>query len=62
MKERNEKQMLTVSNIATKLNVNRVTVHRLIVQGQLPAIRVGSIYRIKESDLEDYMEKAKVQT
>jgi excisionase family DNA binding protein len=38
-----------------------MTVYRLIKSGQLPAVRVGKNYRIRESDLDSYLSDRSVQ-
>lgn len=38
------------------MRVSRMTVYRLIRRGQLKAIRVGRNYRVRENDLEMYLE------
>lgn len=38
------------------MRVSRMTVYRLIRRGQLKAIRVGRNYRVREGDLEIYLE------
>ena len=37
------------------MRVSNMTVYRLIKAGQLPAIRVGKNYRIRESDMNSYL-------
>ena len=37
--------MLTTDQLATALGVHIVTVQRMVKQGRIPAIRVGSDYR-----------------
>ena len=39
---------LTVDEVADSLRVNAQTIQRLIRAGDLPAIRVGKLYRIAE--------------
>ena len=50
-----EARFVTVSEVADLLRVSRMTVYRLIEQGQVPAIRVGRGYRILESDVDRYL-------
>lgn len=50
-----EARFATVSEVAALLRVSRMTVYRLIKQGDLPAIRVGRGYRVRESDIDDYL-------
>ena len=46
----------TVSEVARQLRVSNMTVYRLVKAGELPAIRVGRGYRIREQDLLHYLE------
>lgn len=54
--------LLTVSEVADVLRVSGMTVYRLIRRGELVALRIGSNYRIRERDLEDYLESTRVET
>jgi excisionase family DNA binding protein len=49
-------RLLTVAEIASVMRVSRMTVYRLIRRGQLKAIRVGRNYRVREDDLNLYLE------
>ena len=46
----------TVSEVARRLRVSNMTVYRLVKAGQLPAVRVGRGYRIREEDVLAYLE------
>ncbi|MGH2753896.1 MAG: helix-turn-helix domain-containing protein [Actinomycetota bacterium] len=46
----------TVSEVARRLRVSNMTVYRLVKAGQLPAVRVGRGYRIREEDVLRYLE------
>jgi len=48
--------LLTVREVAAAMRVSTMTVYRLIRSGALPAIRVGKHFRIRESDLEHYLQ------
>jgi excisionase family DNA binding protein len=47
--------LLTVSEVASAMRVSNMTVYRLIKAGELPAVRVGKNYRIRERDLEAFL-------
>ena len=47
--------LLTVAEVAEVLRVSNMTVYRLIKAGELPALRVGKNYRIRESELEGFL-------
>ena len=46
----------TVGEVAGMLRVSTMTVYRLIRTGELPAVRIGRNYRVKQSDLEAYLD------
>lgn len=50
-------KLLTVNEVAKILRVSNMTVYRLVKGQQIPAIRVGKNYRIKESDVEKYLNR-----
>jgi excisionase family DNA binding protein len=45
-------QSVSVSEAARRLDVHRTTIARLILRGELPAIRVGARDRVRVADLE----------
>jgi excisionase family DNA binding protein len=47
--------LLTVAEVAAVMRVSNMTVYRLIKAGELPAVRVGKNYRIRERDLEAFL-------
>jgi excisionase family DNA binding protein len=54
-------RLLTVSEVAATMRVSNMTVYRLIKSGQLPAIRVGKNFRIRESDVDKYLSERSVK-
>jgi excisionase family DNA binding protein len=48
-------QFLTVGEVATVLRVSNMTVYRLINAGQLPAVRIGRSFRLRQEDLDRYL-------
>jgi excisionase family DNA binding protein len=48
-------QFLTVAEVARVLRISNMTVYRLISAGQLPAVRVGKSYRLREEDVDRYL-------
>lgn len=48
-------RFLTVTEVADVLRVSNMTVYRLINAGQLPAVRVGKSYRLREDDVDKYL-------
>ncbi len=52
--------LLTVAEVASVMRVSNMTVYRLIKTGELPAVRVGHSYRIREGELERYLSSRSV--
>ena len=50
-----EVRLLTVNEVADLLRVSRMTVYRLIKTGEMPALRVGRSYRLREEDIHSYL-------
>lgn len=48
-------RFLTVGEVADLLRVSNMTVYRLINAGDLPAVRVGKSYRLREDDIDKYL-------
>ena len=55
-----DSRLRTVSEVADDLRVSNMTVYRLIKSGQLPAVRVGKNYRIRQGDLTAYLQARSV--
>ena len=54
-------RLLTVSEVASTMRVSNMTVYRLIKSGDLPAVRVGKNYRIRETDVQRYLSDRSVR-
>lgn len=52
--------LLTLAEVASILKVSKLTVHRMVKKGRLPAIKVGGRWRISESRLEEWLEQEEV--
>jgi excisionase family DNA binding protein len=50
-----EARLLTVNEVADLLRVSRMTVYRMIRQGDMAALRVGRNYRLREEDVHRYL-------
>lgn len=48
-------QLLTLEQVAERLNCSIYTARRMVSRGELKAVRVGRLIRIKPSDLERAM-------
>ncbi len=48
-------RFLTVAEVAELIRVSTMTVYRFIKAGELPAVRVGKSYRIREDDVDEFL-------
>ena len=55
-------RLLTVGEVAATMRVSNMTVYRLIKSGELPALRVGKNYRLRQSDVERFLDERSVRT
>jgi excisionase family DNA binding protein len=53
-----ESKFLTVAEVAAMMRVSKMTVYRLVHNGELPAVRVGRSFRVLEKDVDDYLRKS----
>ena len=56
-----DKAWLSTSEAAQRLGVTRRTIYRLIDLGDLPAYKLGRVIRIREEDMQAFMEAARIQ-
>ena len=54
-------RFLTVQEVATLMRVSSMTVYRLIKAGDLPAVRVGRSFRVRDVDVDAYLESRYTQ-
>ena len=57
--------MLTVSDVAKRLNVSNALVYQLVAQGRLPCYRIGlrrGAIRFAESDVEAYLDSCRIES
>ncbi len=53
-----EPEFMTVAEVATRMRVSKMTVYRLLHGGELPAVRVGRSFRVREDDVDEYLRKS----
>jgi excisionase family DNA binding protein len=57
-----EVRFLTVAEVASVMRVSKMTVYRLVHNGELPAVRVGRSFRVPEQAVNDYLRDSFVET
>jgi len=55
-------RFLTVAEVAATMRVSKMTVYRLVHNGELPAVRVGRSFRVPEQAVTDYLRDSFVET
>ncbi|MTI80873.1 MAG: helix-turn-helix domain-containing protein [Firmicutes bacterium] len=53
------KEILTISQVAKYLQISEVTTYRLVQEAKLPAFKIGRSWRIKREDILAFIEKQK---
>ena len=56
-----EVKFLTVAEVASVMRVSKMTVYRLVHNGELPAVRVGRSFRVPEQAVHDYLRDSFVE-
>ena len=51
-------KFLTVAEVAAVMRVSKMTVYRLVHNGELPAVRVGRSFRVSEEDVNEYLKSS----
>ena len=55
-------RFLTVAEVAAMMRVSKMTVYRLVHNGEMPAVRVGRSFRVPEQAVHDYLRDSFVET
>lgn len=55
-----EIKWLTVTEVAAKLNLSKMTVYRMISEKELKSYKFGRSFRISPADLEEYINNSEV--
>lgn len=56
-----EIEWLSTQGAARRLGITPRTLYRFIDQGELPAYRMGRVIRVKASDIEAFIEQARIE-
>jgi excisionase family DNA binding protein len=54
-----ENEIMTVSEVAEYFKISEVTTYKLVQEGKIPAFKIGRHWRVKRSDLGEFIEKLK---
>lgn len=53
--------VMTVEQVAAYLQLNKLTLYKYIREGRLPASRLGKVYRVRQSDVDAFLESQKIR-
>lgn len=56
-----EVRFLTVAEVAQTMRVSKMTVYRLVHNGELEAVRVGRSFRVPDHAVDEYLKKSYFQ-
>jgi len=56
-----DNDILTIKEVADYLKLTERTLYRLVQEGKIPGFKVGSSWRFKRADIEDWIELQKEQ-
>jgi len=54
-------EFLTVAEVAARMRVSKMTVYRLVHNGDLEAIRVGRSFRVPDEAVQEYLRRSYYQ-
>jgi excisionase family DNA binding protein len=49
--------LMTIKEIAEKFRVSKMTVYRLVHEGEVAATRIGRSYRVDDRDVDAYLKR-----
>jgi len=49
--------LLSIGQLAQRLNISRARVYQMAQDGEIPGIKVGSLWRFREQDIDDYLDR-----
>jgi excisionase family DNA binding protein len=52
-----EPDLLTLQQVADRLQMSRWSVYQLIWSGRLPSVHLGRCHRVRARDFEDYLDR-----
>ncbi len=54
-------RFMTVAEVAASMRVSKMTVYRMVHNGDLAAVRVGRSFRVPERAVDDYLANAYIE-
>ena len=57
--ERRDQDLFSVMEVCQELEMSKTWVHRKIKSGEIPSIRLGNNIKVRQKDLEEYLESSR---
>jgi len=54
------REFYTVADLSEMLQVQEITIRRMIKRGQIPVHKIGRAFRFRRSDVEDFLARCRV--
>ncbi len=54
-----EDEIMTITEVAQYLKISEVTTYKFVQEGKIPGFKIGRHWRVKRSDLDEFIEKQK---
>lgn len=54
-----EKEFMSLEEVAQLMDVNYQLIYKLVRSGEIPAARLGKVYRVSRKDLDSYLDQTK---
>ena len=52
-------ELLKPADVADILKISRATAYRMLKQGEIPTMRIGSLVRVRKSDLDQFIRETR---
>jgi excisionase family DNA binding protein len=56
-----EIQWMSTQEAARRLGITTRTLYRFVDEGELPAYKMGRVFRLKRSDVDEFIERSRIQ-
>lgn len=52
-----EREIMTVAQVAEYLQISEVTTYKLVQEGRIPGFKIGRHWRVRKEDLREYIRR-----
>jgi excisionase family DNA binding protein len=59
MENKQDNEIMTVSQVAEYLQLSEMTTYKLVQEGRIPAFKIGRHWRVKKSELTSLIDRLK---